>query len=63
MTHNDDSNLVDSCMYSVNVVMIQGIPILLAFKGSIGLLIAYESFLKKPIYETATLKWITNSIS
>jgi len=44
MTHNDDSNLVDSCMYSVNVVMIQGIPILLAFKGSIELLIAYESF-------------------
>ena len=48
MTHNDDSNLVDSCMYSVNVVMIQGIPILLAIKGSIGLLIAYESFFKKP---------------
>ena len=63
MTHNDDSNLVDNCMYSVNVVMIQGIPILLAFQGSIGLLIACDSFFEERIYETTTLKWITNSIS
>ena len=44
MTHIDDSNLVDSCMCWVNVVMIQVIPILLAFLGSIGLRIDDESF-------------------
>ena len=46
MTHHYDSNLVDSCMCSVNVVMSQVIPVLLAFKGSMRLLIVYESFFK-----------------